>query len=293
VADQLHPKLWLFLLTATLAFWLCIKVPFVSYFVEITLIIGFIYQALCMGIPVTIASVCGFTVLLLAAFRFFFQDVGLFAVGTYVLEVGLAGTCMGWAIRNRQKALTAVMLGALPSLLIFFLFIFNPADIQGRVFRQIDTVERLFSQATTAPDGIVNPDTKIIYDKSFAFFKKIFPAVNFVSTVLTLFVIYLILQYVGPRLALAIPPLSSLATWQMAFFWVWIFAGGLAAAFWGTSPVKTLGYNILVCVGFVFVVEGFAVLKYFFLAKQVSPMIEYAMYVVMILALSEIGRAHV
>jgi putative tricarboxylic transport membrane protein len=141
-----------------------------------------------------------FSLLLLAAFRYFSQDAAVFAVGTYFFEVGLVGSLMGWALKRKKKIFTAILAGALPSLAIFFLFIFNPYRVQDRFYLQLDRMEQLFSQPAAVPDPAADPDTATLLQKGFAFFKKIFPAVNLVSTILTLFVIGLIIQVLGPRL---------------------------------------------------------------------------------------------
>jgi hypothetical protein len=283
---RFYPQLWLVLVIGTAGFLYSVKVPLLSNCIEIILLTGFACQAIFHGLPLTLVTVAVFTLLLVPAFRQVGPDVSLVAIGTYLCEVGLAGGLLGWAVSARKSFFSALLWGALPALIACGLLLANPYGLQDQVVRQIDQVEQLFMASAVTPTDAEAPAQQALLARSFAFFKQVFPAVNLVSTVLTLFVIYLVVAVLGRRLGFPVTPVPLLAVWQIPFFWVWVFAAGLAATLWGRPAlVKITGYNMLVGTGFLFMLEGLAVLKHFFISRGVSVFVEYMTYAALVAAL--------
>jgi uncharacterized protein YybS (DUF2232 family) len=201
--------------------------------------------------------------------------------GTYFLEIAVAGMLLGWGIRQRWPAFRTLGVAVLPSLAVWLLLLFNAFDLATHFYGPLESLERIYSETMAQRDINQAPDQLELYDKVMAFSRMVFPATNFVSSVLNLFIIYLLVQVGGKRWGVYPVRLPPLSQWQLRFFWVWILAASLLLALWGTPILRKLGANAMICLGFLFAAEGLAVIRHYFRSRQSSPWLEYSTYFIL------------
>lgn len=131
----------------------------------------------------------------------------------------------------------------------------------------------------------VAPETLAILEESFFQMKTILPKIlPSIMFSLALLIIWssmllgnrLVLKFTGYR------PWPDHQTWRLPDKLIWLFIGGAIITLLPVAPIRIFGSNVLICMGLIYLFQGFAVLSFFLHKWNVPQVVRFLLYAMML-----------
>lgn len=131
----------------------------------------------------------------------------------------------------------------------------------------------------------VAPETLSILEESFLQMKTILP--NILASImvsLALLIIWstmllgnrMIVKFTGYR------PWADHQTWRLPDKLIWLLIGGAVITVLPLTPLRVVGSNLLICMGLVYIFQGFAVLSFFLHKWKAPQVVRFLLYAMML-----------
>jgi uncharacterized protein YybS (DUF2232 family) len=131
----------------------------------------------------------------------------------------------------------------------------------------------------------VAPETLVILEESFFQMKTILPKILVSMMVsLALLVVWstmLLGNRLIPRLT-GYRPWPDHQTWRLPDKLIWLLIGGAMITIIPAAPLRIVGGNLLICVGMIYIVQGFAVMSFFLHKWNVPQVVRFLLYAMML-----------
>jgi uncharacterized protein YybS (DUF2232 family) len=131
----------------------------------------------------------------------------------------------------------------------------------------------------------VAPETLVILEESFLQMKAILPKMMVSMMIsLALLVIWstmllgnrLIPRFTGYR------PWPDHQTWRLPDKLIWLLIGGAIITIIPVAPLRIFGGNLLICIGLIYIFQGFAVMSFFLHKWNVPQVFRFLLYAMML-----------
>jgi len=86
----------------------------------------------------------------------------------------------------------------------------------------------------------------------------------------------LVLKFTGYR------PWPDQQTWRLPDKLIWLFIGGAIITLLPVAPIRIFGSNVLICMGLIYLFQGFAVLSFFLHKWNVPQVVRFLLYAMML-----------
>jgi uncharacterized protein YybS (DUF2232 family) len=199
--------------------------------------------------------------------------------------MGLAGWAMARSVREQYTLETLVLL---PSLILLgvltFYFIFGGIQlsispwqlIQKHIQEAVELNISLYSRLPLSPDEIKSiQDGK---DSVIRLFSKIFPALCAIAVLFTVWINLLTAKRILMKTGIVPPQLANLSEWKTPFWLIWIFLAAGALILIPHTLISFAGINLFLSISFVYLLQGFAIVSFFFEQKNISPFFRSLFY---------------
>jgi uncharacterized protein YybS (DUF2232 family) len=199
--------------------------------------------------------------------------------------MGLAGILMAWTARKNYSIQIVVLLPSFVILgAIVFYFVFggmqlsmNPWHlVEKHITEAVDLNIRLYKQFLLNPDEI-----KAINDNKpqiIQLFTRIFPALCVTAVLFTIWINTLMGIKLLRKKSIMLPGYLNLSEWKAPSWLVWIFIAGGALSFIPQIPISYFGINLFWVASFIYLLQGLAIVSFFFQNKNVSIFFRWLVY---------------
>lgn len=141
------------------------------------------------------------------------------------------------------------------------------------------TIEQNISLYSQLP--LDKEDIKFIKDNKQALinvFTDIFPALVIVGSAIIVWINILMSKNMLSKVAITLPGLAGLSLWKAPEFIIWIFltAGGLLI--FPNDQMRFFALNVFLIICFIYFLQGFAIISFFFQNKNVPIFLRYLFY---------------
>jgi uncharacterized protein YybS (DUF2232 family) len=157
----------------------------------------------------------------------------------------------------------------------------NPiGEFLGTLDSDIERTLDYYRQSDT-----VAPETLVILEESFFQMKTILPKILVSMMVsLALLVIWstmllgnrLVPRFTGYR------PWPDHQTWRLPDKMIWLLIGAALVTIVPAAPLRVVGGNLLICVGMIYIFQGFAVMSFFLHKWNVPQVVRFLLYAMML-----------
>ena len=199
--------------------------------------------------------------------------------------MGLAGILMTQTTR-KDYAIEIVVL--LPSFLILaataLYFVYGGMQlsispwqlVEKHIKEAVELNIHLYSHLPLDPEQL----TALNNDKPafIQFFIRIFPALCFIAVLFTVWINTLLGYKLLKKRSIVPPKLSTLSEWRAPNWLVWIFLAGGGLSFFPQTHVSFWGINIFLVALFIYLLQGLAIVSFFFQNKNVSLFFRWLFY---------------
>ncbi len=131
----------------------------------------------------------------------------------------------------------------------------------------------------------VAPETLVILEESFLQMKTVLPKIMVsMMASLALLVIWstmLLGNRLVPRFT-TYRPWPEHQTWRLPDKLIWLFIGAALITIVPAAPLRVVGGNLLICVGLIYIFQGFAVMSFFLHKWNVPQVVRYLLYAMML-----------
>lgn len=199
--------------------------------------------------------------------------------------MGLAGWAMARSVREQYTLETLVLL---PSFILLgvltFYFIFGGIQlsispwqlIQKHIQEAVELNISLYSRLPLSPDEIKSiQDGK---DSVIRLFSKIFPALCAIAVLFTVWINLLTAKRILMKTGIVPPQLANLSEWKTPVWLIWIFLAAGALILIPHTLISFAGINLFLSISFVYLLQGFAIVSFFFEQKNISPFFRSLFY---------------
>jgi len=217
-----------------------------------------------------------------------------------LVEYGGLALVYGYSFQKMHKLektlLRGILTAALGSILMIALSIgilgFNPSDLlaemQNASMSTVSFYEETGMMARFEEQGISREQVMDIAERVGATMVLILPSIMVVLAMITAIVSLMVTRGVLSRLKIPVPQkLPPFREWKLDFRFVYGFIAGLlaflAGDYWQLSMLSTLGINLLVAFGFIFSLQGLAVLISLFTGFKAKPFVRIFMVALLVL----------
>ncbi len=199
--------------------------------------------------------------------------------------VGTAGILMARTARQNHPIELVVLLPAcviLGAVAGYFVYgglhlSISPVQlIEKHISEAVDLNIRLYSRLPLKPEEI-----KAITDSRAAvvqLFVRIFPALCIISVLFTIWINMLLGSKILRRNGVQIPVLSGLAEWKAPNWLVWVLIAGGGMSLIPQTFVRYPGINIFLVAAFLYLIQGLAIVSFFFQNKNISTFFRWLLY---------------
>jgi len=196
--------------------------------------------------------------------------------------VGLTIAAMALSHTSIEKTIIFPALLIIGSIVAYFLYTgFTLSAHPWTVVQQFiaQTIEQninLYGELPLKPDDLnfVKENKKIMIN----IFINIFPALVIVASLVLVWINVLMGKDMLSKSGIILPKISGLSSWRAPQFIVWIFivAGGLL--FFPNKQIRFISLNILIITCFIYLMQGFAIIGFFFQNKKIPIFFRYLFY---------------
>lgn len=229
-------------------------------------------------------TAAAFLIPLLLVF-FLSHQLQLSAPYLVILTMGIAGFAINFfAFKNSSIEKTVIypaliIIGAICAFFIYsgFALSLSPWKVVEQFVDQvIEQNMQLYEQLPLEKEDISamrNSKTMLV-----SFFTGIFPALSIIGSIMLVWLNVLMGRDFLRRAAIMLPRLEGLARWKAPEFLIWIFiiSGGLLLL--PDEQFRFFSLNIFILTGFIYLLQGLAILSCFFQTKNVPVFFRYIFY---------------
>ena len=221
---------------------------------------------------ILIALLIGLCVIVLLL-SFTHNVLPVFALAT----MGLTGILMA---QTASKNYSIEIIVFLPSLIILgavaIYFIYGGMQlsippwqlVEKHVTEAVELNIQLYSQLPLNPEeinAIKNSKPDVIQ-----LFTRLFPALCVIAVLFTIWINTLIGNKLLNKQGVVLHKLLLLSEWRAPHWLVWIFIAGGGLSFIPQTSIRFLGINIFLIASFIYLLQGFAIVSFFFQRKNIS-----------------------
>jgi len=109
-------------------------------------------------------------------------------------------------------------------------------------------------------------------------FTRIFPALCVIAVLFTTWINVLMGNKLLHRHGIDLPNLSTLSEWRAPHWLVWIFIAGGGLGFVPQTVVRYVGINLFIVASFIYLLQGLAIVSFFFNNKNISMFFRWFFY---------------
>jgi uncharacterized protein YybS (DUF2232 family) len=207
----------------------------------------------------------------------------------FVAEYGVMAIAMAVAIRRRWSVEKTIALSTIVPFLtsgLFLTALLSSAEVEVEALKQHveENLEQALQPYVAAGDQTIAGDLRAYIQEAFSIAVRTLPALFLLSTAVGALLNYSVTRVVWRRLAgpALFPPVSP-AQWQAPEVCVWALIGSGLACFLPLPGLLTLGLNLLLVVGFLYLLQGLAILTYYLNKIAVPPILRGLAYLVLVL----------
>jgi uncharacterized protein YybS (DUF2232 family) len=212
-------------------------------------------------------------------------SVGIFQSLIFVAEYGVMAIVMAEAIRRRwpvEKTLGAATLASLlvSGLVIAAILPSAGADASAMRKHFEENLSQALQPYLTEGDHAVESDARMYVQEAIGHVIRLLPALFIMSTAASAVLNYSIVRLVWRRLQG--PPLFqdlALAQWKAPETCVWVLISSGVASFLPVPVLQSVGHNLLLLVGIIYLIQGLAILVFYLNKISVPPIFRGAAYV--------------
>jgi len=199
--------------------------------------------------------------------------------------MGLAGMLMAWTARKiiPSKGLCFYPLCSSWAQLLFISFTtvlqlsMSPWQLVEKQMREaIELNMQLYSRLPLNPEEI-----QAIQDSKpavIALFTRIFPALCVIAALFTVWINLIAGGGILRKHGVVLPELSALSEWNAPPWLVWIFIAAGAMSVLPQTYIRFPGINIFLVVSFIYLLQGLAIVSFFFQNKNISMFFRFLAY---------------
>ncbi len=202
-----------------------------------------------------------------------------------LIAMGVAGMLIAWTARRNYSTEIVVLL---PSILILcaiaLYFVLGGMHLsltpwqfaEKHISEAVDMNIKLYSKLPLSPEEI-----KAVSDSKpqvIELFTRIFPSLCVTAVLLTTWLNILIGSQLLQRSGIVLPGLSGLAEWKTPNIMVWIFLAGGGLIFVPQTQISSFGINVFLISSFVYLLQGLAIVSFFFQRKNISMFFRWFFY---------------
>ncbi len=199
--------------------------------------------------------------------------------------MGLAGVLMTRATVKNYSINSIILLPSFAILAaIAFYFIYGGIQlsitpwqlVEKHIAEAVDMNIKLYSQLPLGPEEIKSiKDSK---SEIVQLFTGIFPALCVIAAIFIIWLNVLIGNRFLHKAGIAVPALSAMSEWKAPDWLVWFFIAGGGLCFIPQIYVRSFGINILLIASVVYLLQGLAIISFFFQNKNISPFFRWLIY---------------
>jgi len=221
---------------------------------------------------------------------------------TYLfLQYGLLGLIYGWCFRQKVSGGLSVLAGSLAAILGLFLVLFVSGVVLGQPLlgltqleeetRQIiDESYRLYEQNGLLEEmGITENEFRETMNQMVELVIRLIPASLAITSMMLALGNYLIATLILRRMGNEIPGFPPFREWRLPWYTSWGLIAGLlswvSGNYWHLSWAVTLGQNILLVMLVPSLVQGLAIITYYYHRWRLSPLIKALIIFLLVLNL--------
>jgi len=191
--------------------------------------------------------------------------------------MGLAGILMAWTARKNYSIEIMMLLPAFIILsAIGFYYIYGGMQlslhpwqlVEKHITEAVELNIQLYSRFPLSPEeisAVKNSKPEVIQ-----LFTRMFPAFGIISVLFTIWINILIGNRRLQKNGVILPKLSALSEWSAPNWLVWIFLAAGGSSFIPQTSIRFVGINIFLIVSFIYLLQGFAIISFFFQRKNIS-----------------------
>lgn len=191
--------------------------------------------------------------------------------------MGLAGILMAQTARKNYSIEIVVLLPSfviLGAIIVYFIYggmqlSMSPWQLlEKHITEAVELNIQIYSQLPLNPEEInaIKSSKPMVIQ----FFTKIAPAICIISILLTIWINTLIGNKLLHKRGAVPPNLSTLPEWRAPNGLVWIFIAGGGLIFLPQTHINFLGINIFLVASFIYILQGLAIVSFFFQSKDIS-----------------------
>jgi uncharacterized protein YybS (DUF2232 family) len=193
------------------------------------------------------------------------------------------------AIRRRWSVEKAVALSTIAPFLasgLFLTSLLSSPEVDINAFKQHfeENLEQALRPYLTEGDQAIKGDLRGYIQEAIGVVVQTLPALFLLSTAVAALLNYSVTRLVWRRIeGPPLFPAMSLAQWQAPDACVWVLIGSGLAYFLPIPALQTLGLNLLLLVGFMYLLQGLAILTYYLHKITVPPIFRSLAYIFLVI----------
>jgi uncharacterized protein YybS (DUF2232 family) len=193
------------------------------------------------------------------------------------------------AIRRRWSVEKAIALSTIvpfmaSGLLLSSLLTSPEFDVHALTQHLEENLDQALRRYVTESDQAAKSDLQAYIREAFSLIVRTLPALFLLSTAATAFLNYSVTRLVWRRIeGPSLFPATSLAEWQAPEACVWALIGSGLAYFLPAPSLQTLGLNLLLLVGCLYLLQGLAILTHYLHKIAVPPILRSLAYVILVI----------
>ncbi len=199
--------------------------------------------------------------------------------------MGLAGVLMTRTTVKNYSINSVILLPSFAILAaIAFYFIYGGIQaavspwqiVEKQIAEGVDMNIKLYSQLPLSPEDIKS--LKESKPEIVRLFTGIFPALCVIAALFTIWLNVLIGNRLLRKAGIALSSLSAMSEWKAPNWLVWFFIAGGGLCFVPQIYIRFLGINILLIASFVYLLQGLAIVSFFFQSRNISMFFRWLTY---------------
>jgi uncharacterized protein YybS (DUF2232 family) len=148
--------------------------------------------------------------------------------------------------------------------------------LEKHITEAVELNIKLYSRLPLKPEEI-----KSITDSKpsvILLFTRIFPALCVIAVLFTIWINALMGNKLLRKPGANLSKFSALSEWRAPNWLVWIFIAGGGLSFVPHNPISYLGINIFLVASFIYLLQGLAIVSFFFQSKNISIFFRWPFY---------------
>ncbi len=182
----------------------------------------------------------------------------------FTREIMLVGLIFGCGLRRGWRFGKVVAVSVLPALAFAILLLISWPSISDFLGAQIEEANRsslrLWERLGVGQGS--SEQAQEVIQRTMDFILRVLPALGFLSALLAVVGAYALLRKLAPTLRVPPPPMRPFKEWRVWDYLIWAFIAGMALWIFGGERLQTLGWNILVVMGTLYILQGLAVARF-------------------------------